>query len=86
MKSFFLTVIIVPFATGLTIAQTKVNPIIKSNGTVIHLPNTAHKPDPKLDYKIVMELVENAEKPDSLNEYLEAVAILINLHGVEGVP
>jgi hypothetical protein len=86
MKSFFLKVIIVLFATGLTIAQTKANPIIKSNGTVIHLPNAAHKPDPKLDYKIVMELVENAEKPDSLNEYLEAVAILINLHGVEGVP
>ncbi len=67
-------------------AQTKVNPVIKSYGTVYQLPNAAHKPDPKINYKIIVELTENASKPDSLNEYLEAIATLINLHAAEGVP
>jgi intracellular sulfur oxidation DsrE/DsrF family protein len=67
-------------------AQTKVNPIIKSYGQVYQLPTAAQKPDPAINYKIVIELTENASKPDSLNEWLEAVATLINLHAAEGVP
>ena len=67
-------------------AQTKVNPIIKSYGSVFTIPDAAHKPDPSLDYKIVVELTENGSKADSLNEYIEALATLINLHAAEGVP
>ncbi len=67
-------------------AQQKVNPVIKSYGAVYQLPNAAHRPDPKINYKIVVELTENASKPDSLNEWLEAIATLINLHAAEGVP
>lgn len=67
-------------------AQTKVNPIIKSYGTVFQLPNADQKPDPSLKYKILVELTENGSKPDSLNEYIEALATLINLHAAEGVP
>jgi intracellular sulfur oxidation DsrE/DsrF family protein len=76
------------FACGFTFAkaQTKTNPVIKSFGTVYELPDAAHKPDPKLVYNILIELTENASKPDSLNEYLEAIATLINLHAAEGVP
>src|SRR6188474_2278924 len=66
--------------------QTKMYPVIKSYGPVYQIQNAAHKPDPKLNYKIIVELQENASKPDSLNEYLEAIATLINLHAVEGVP
>lgn len=66
--------------------QTKLYPVIKSYGPVYQIPNAAHKPDPKLNYKIIVELTENAAKPDSLNEYLEAIATLINLHAAEGVP
>jgi len=67
-------------------AQTKVNPIIKSYGTVFQLPNADHKPDPSIKYKILVELTENGSKPDSLNEYIEALATLVNLHAAEGVP
>ena len=67
-------------------AQTKVNPIIKSYGQVFEIPTADHKPDPSIKYKILVELTENASKPDSLNEYLEALATLINLHAAEGVP
>lgn len=67
-------------------AQTKVNPVIKSYGQVFQIPAADHKPDPSIKYKILVELTENASKPDSLNEYLEALATLINLHAAEGVP
>ena len=67
-------------------AQTKVNPVIKSYGTVFHLPDADHKPDPSIKYKIIVELNENVSKPDSLNEFIEALATLINLHAAEGVP
>ena len=67
-------------------AQTKVNPIIKSYGTVFQLPDADQKPDPSIKYKIIVELNENGSKPDSLNEYIEALATLVNLHAAEGVP
>jgi intracellular sulfur oxidation DsrE/DsrF family protein len=72
--------------TCFTNAQTKVNPVIKSYGTVFQLPNADHKPDPSLNYKIIVELTENGSKADSLNEYIEALATLVNLHAAEGVP
>ena len=52
-------------------AQTKVNPVIRSYGTVFQLPDADHKPDPTIKYKIIVELNENGSKPDSLNEYIE---------------
>jgi intracellular sulfur oxidation DsrE/DsrF family protein len=67
-------------------AQTKVNPVIRSYGTVFQLPDADHKPDPSIKYKIIVELNENGSKPDSLNEYMEALATLVNLHAAEGVP
>lgn len=84
MKQVILLLVVISTAIS-TSAQTKVNPIIKSYGTVFQVPDAAHKPDPALEYKIVVELTENAAKPDSLNEYLEAIATLINLHAAEGV-
>lgn len=86
MKKILFSLVYFALLPLALIAQTKINPIIKSYGAVYHLPDAAHKPDPALNYKILVELTENAEKPDSLNEYLEAVATLINLHAAEGVP
>ena len=88
MKTIFLFMCMVighNVANG-QMTQTKLNPIIKSYGPVYQIPNAAHKPDPGINYKIIIELTENAAKPDSLNEWLEAIATLINLHAVEGVP
>ena len=88
MRKLFLFMCIL-FAYAIVngqMAQAKVNPVIKSYGAVYHIPDAAHKPDPKINYKILVELTENASKPDSLNEWLEAIATLINLHAAEGVP
>jgi len=85
MKKFNLLLLIVPVFSILN-AQTKVNPVIKSYGTVFQLPNADQKPDPSINYKILVELTENGSKPDSLNEYIEALPTLVNLHAAEGVP
>ena len=84
MKPFPL-IIAVLFCSTALFAQNKVNPIIKSYGTVFEIPTADHKPDPAIDYKIIVELTENTPKADSLNIYLEAIATLINLHAAEGV-
>ena len=85
MKKLNLLLFSISFFSLLN-AQTKVNPVIKSYGTVFQLPEADHKPDPSIKYKIIVELNENGSKPDSLNEYIEALATLINLHAAEGVP
>jgi intracellular sulfur oxidation DsrE/DsrF family protein len=84
MKPYLLSMLCI-FSTIIASAQNKVNPVIKSYGTVFEIPTADHKPDPALDYKIIVELTENTPKPDSLNIYLEAIATLINLHAAEGV-
>lgn len=66
--------------------QPKVNPIIKSYGSVWEIPNATEKPDKKREYKILVDITNQAEKPDTLNLYLEAIATLMNLHGSAGVP
>jgi len=85
MKKISLLLLSVPLFCFAN-AQAKVNPIIKSYGTVFQLPDADHKPDPTIKYKIIVELNENGSKPDSLNEYIEALATLVNLHAAEGVP
>ena len=85
MKKISLLLLSVPIFCFVN-AQTKVNPVIKSYGTVFQLPNMDHKPDPSIKYKLIVELNENGSKPDSLNEYIEALATLVNLHAAEGVP
>jgi len=85
MKKLNLLLFSISFFSLLN-AQTKVNPVIKSYGTVFQLPEADHKPDPSIKYKIIVELNENGSKPDSLNEYIEALATLVNLHAAEGVP
>ncbi|QNA43166.1 DsrE family protein [Lacibacter sediminis] len=85
MKPYLLNILCI-FSTIMACAQNKVNPVIRSYGTVFEIPTADHKPDPSLEYKIIVELTENTPKTDSLNIYLEAIATLINLHAAEGVP
>jgi intracellular sulfur oxidation DsrE/DsrF family protein len=85
MKPYLLSIFLM-MLTACTFAQNKVNPIIKSYGTVFEIPTADHKPDPAMEYKIIVELTENTPKPDSLNIYLEAIATLVNLHAAEAVP
>jgi intracellular sulfur oxidation DsrE/DsrF family protein len=87
MKKLFPVVSLLFFSAALFgQAPVKVNPVIKSFGSVYAMPDAEEKPDRKMDYKILVDITDIAEKPDSLNAYLEAVATLYNLHAEGGVP
>ena len=48
-------------------AQTRVFPVIKNFGGIFEVPDATAKPNPEIDYKIVVELMSGSEKPDELN-------------------
>ena len=50
------------------------------------MPDAVEKPDPSLTYKIVIELVSASDDPKEVNQALNNVARLINLHVSGGVP
>lgn len=67
-------------------AQERVFPIIKNYGGIFEVPDAVEKPDPSLNYNIVVEVFTGSEKAGELNYALNNVARLINLHAVGGVP
>lgn len=85
MNKIPLLVLLFLLPGSYAIAQ-KVNPAIPHFGSVYDVPNAKERPDPKRTYKILVDITDGADKPDSLNAYLEAVATLYNLHVVGGVP
>lgn len=67
-------------------AQTLVNPVIKGFGTIGDAPQATVKPDPSLDYKIVIDIATGGENKSQVFFSLNNVARLINLHVMGGVP
>ena len=67
-------------------AQIREYPVIKSNGGIFDVPDAVEKPDPTLDYKIVVELAGGSGRPGEINPGLINVARMINLHSIGGVP
>jgi len=84
MKSFLAFCLIL--MSLVSYSQSRVNPVIKSQGGVFEIPNAAEKPDPSLVYNIVIEVERESLKPDTINWALNNVARLLNLHAVGGVP
>jgi intracellular sulfur oxidation DsrE/DsrF family protein len=70
----------------LTNAQNKVNPVIKNFGTVTEVPYSVENPDLKLDYKIIVEVNSDNPKPETVHEFFDKVASVVNLHALGGVP
>ncbi len=67
-------------------SQSRINPVIKGYGGIFDIPYAEEKPDPTVDYKIIIEIATASDKPDSTNWALYNVARLINLHVMGGVP
>jgi intracellular sulfur oxidation DsrE/DsrF family protein len=84
MKIIFLFLFVGSFLTGF--CQSRVNPIVKSYGGIYEIPYAEEKPDPSLEYNIVIEIQSPVDNPDSLNFGLHNVSRLLNLHAMGGVP
>lgn len=66
--------------------QTKLNPVITDYGSMYEVPNAKDKPDPSMQYKIIIESAAPNEKPEKLYEPLEHISRMYNLHVYNGVP
>ena len=77
--SFFLAISSVGFS------QTRIYPVIKSFGGIFDIPYAQEKPDPNIEYKIVIEVERAIDNADSVNWALNNVARLLNVHVMGGV-
>jgi intracellular sulfur oxidation DsrE/DsrF family protein len=67
-------------------SQEKFNPLVKGFGAVYDVPFAVEKPNPDFNYKILVDVNSASEKPELINENLETVAKVLNLHILGGVP
>ena len=84
MKSLMMFILL-----GISVSafsQSRINPVVKNYGGIFDIPYAVEKPDPSLDYNIIIEIATASDKPDSTNWALYNVARLINLHIMGGVP
>ena len=73
--------------SSLTLAgQERINPVVPSFGGIYPLEEATVRPDPRLTYKIVVDVVTGADHPGELAAGLNNVARMLNLHAVGGVP
>lgn len=61
-------------------------PVVKNYGGIFPVENPAPVTDASMEYKVVMEISMPSEDPKELNFGLNAIARLVNLHAMAGVP
>lgn len=83
MKYFFFLIAL--FCWNINYSQSRVYPIIKSNGGIYTVPDAVEQPDPTMDYKIVIDLASGSQQPGEINQGLVNIARMINLHSIGGV-
>lgn len=66
-------------------AQSPQFPIVKGFGGIYEIPEATERPDPNLEYKILVDLSTGAEDNDKVSRWVDNVARMINLHGLAGV-
>lgn len=67
-------------------AQTPQFPIVKGYGGIYEIADATERPDPSLEYKIIVDLTSGAEDNKEISRWVDNVARLMNLHGLAGVP
>jgi intracellular sulfur oxidation DsrE/DsrF family protein len=83
MKNLLLLILVLLSIS--VFSQKRINPVIKNYGTIFDIPFAEEKPDPTLEYKIIVEIEKESERPDSVSWALNNVARLVNLHVMAGV-
>ncbi len=73
------------FASNLH-AQTAQFPVVKEFGGIYEIPEATERPDPSLEYKILVDLSSVAEDNKAISRWVDNIARMMNLHGLAGVP
>lgn len=66
--------------------QGTINPIIKNYGGILDAPHAVERPDPSMEYKVVIDVATGDSDPKAVMYSLENVARLLNLHAMGGMP
>lgn len=72
--------------TNLTFAQSAQFPLVKGFGGIYEVPDATERPNPTLEYKIIVDLSTGADNPNQISRWVDNIARLMNLHGLAGVP
>lgn len=88
MKNFFkpLVFAFLVLSASYSYAQTPQFPIVKGFGGIYEIADAKERPDPSLEYKIIVDLASGAEDNKEISRWVDNVARLMNLHGLAGVP
>jgi intracellular sulfur oxidation DsrE/DsrF family protein len=81
-----LSLVVAGAITYTVLAGPKLFPVIKNFGAIHDVPFAVHKPDVSLDYKIIIDIGAQNEKPGEIYFPLEHAARMYNLHAHAGIP
>lgn len=76
---------VILFISHTALSQEMINPVIKSFGGIFDAPHAAEKPDPNMEYKVIIDVVTGNSKVDEPFYSIVNVARLMNLHAMGGV-
>lgn len=73
-------------SSSFVLAQTPQFPIVKGYGGIFEIKDATERPDPSLEYKILVDLASASENDKEISRWVDNVARMMNLHGLAGVP
>ncbi|MDI1322825.1 MAG: DsrE family protein [Algoriphagus sp.] len=88
MTRKFLSLVFLAFllSNSIVLAQTPQFPIVKGYGGIYEIKDATERPDPSLEYKILVDLATGSENDKEISRWVDNVARMMNLHGLAGVP
>jgi len=87
MKKVRSLILVVCIISGFSLsAQDMMNPVIKNYGGIMDAPHATEKPDPNMEYKVVIDVVTGSNNNEDPFYSIINVARLMNLHAMGGVP
>lgn len=88
MARKFLSLVFFSFllSSSFVLAQSPQFPIVKGYGGIYEIKDATERPDPSLEYKILVDLASASENDKEISRWVDNVARMMNLHGLAGVP
>ena len=85
LKLQFLAVFLF-LAFNSAFSQERVSPAVPGFGGIYEIESPDEKPDPSLEYNIVIDVTIGSDSVGSVNPSLHNIARMMNLHVAAGVP
>ncbi|GMQ31620.1 DsrE family protein [Algoriphagus confluentis] len=87
MKKIFLPLVFALFGAICPLfSQTPQFPIVQGYGGIYEIPDATERPDPSLEYNVLIDLSTPGDNPKEISRWVDNIARMMNLHGLAGVP